>query len=685
MNKYFIASLFLLLPSMHLHADSSVTGAALFIGSAAAVNYARLHKPKTTVSNAHVLPEPGQAIHGPEYAKALNQVNTDNKRRNQINTKQLQIGKKNLKKSGFTFPHQSQEQFSAPDNCDKNNATNFLRSSRNQSHHLTATWVIHVPTYTNTKEIEIFNAAAKLEQNNPNNVLTNSGHQYSAIEEVHTISAPTFRFTSPSEYFAAAGRYEQSEQIVQPKKFNSQSEEIEHYRQLEQSKLHDTLEPLTNYNDQSHQQQFLDGFVGQTEQQHFTNPKILLDKYHTTLPSIKTGVDNNNAIISHERTFFPITSTPQGTKYTVCVHGTNATLGTSFGDDESNPNTQYLINYTQKKSFEENCIVKLLTAKWNGKYDQTAREQSGRNLAEKVKEIICMQPDQPENSVEFIAHSYGCDVARHAIQHLPPQTVRSLFALASPKTELDISERAPEIHVYGDLDGIATAENFILSKRKDTCLHNPLAHKNFRLKLNAQDVDHRTILEAIKHKNLIEKNASSHPEFRSLYFNITPANNDDDTQEISASSSTYQSHSHDKYADYSSDEESLRNSNDSDENSDGYVDCCPHDDTDKISTTAAYDIDKSRYWIKITPDCSHGRKNRRSYTESIASEANSNGVGNHLITKTVIRVVSGLEYLLGGKQSKNENDEPQKASGNGSGHADYSSDASGTTTPPATP
>lgn len=227
--------------------------------------------------------------------------------------------------------------------------------------------------------------------------------------------------------------------------------------------------------------------------------------------------------ISTERTFTPKNSSTNEIIYLPVIHGTFAKKGKSFGDDETHPITESMILYAQRMALEKNAVVKLLVIKWSGEWDEKARVESGQNLANQLNARIAKEKSNPNIniSVQVIAHSYGCDVARIMIQK-SSQDIQfgHAFFLASPPTHIDVSDRVQDFHIYGDLDGVATAEAWRLSNCTTTSIHNSLAHANIRAKIEGEDLNHKSIKSIIRYLHEIPTITENYPKENAFIVHI---------------------------------------------------------------------------------------------------------------------------------------------------------------------
>ncbi len=216
--------------------------------------------------------------------------------------------------------------------------------------------------------------------------------------------------------------------------------------------------------------------------------------------------DTNKVItVSTERTFIPRNSNTKKVIYIPVIHGTFATNGKSLGDDESHTITEAMICQAQRIALEQDAVVKLFVIKWNGEYKEKSRNDAGKSLANAMIKTIQKEDHAAQISLQVIAHSYGCDVARTMIDemHNRNQNIHfdSAYFLASPPTNIDVSGIIKDYHIYGDLDGIATAEAYRLSNRTSTSIHNPHAHMNIKL-VSSNEVNDKHNHKTIKYSGI---------------------------------------------------------------------------------------------------------------------------------------------------------------------------------------
>jgi hypothetical protein len=356
----------------------------------------------------------------------------------------------------------------------------------------------------------------------------------------------------------------------------------------------DEIERLSQFNDQTNLGLFLKT-LGTTS-----------TKDTPTSDHFKTQTANNNIVIAHEQTFIPHSQALIGKpKIFVIIHGTifndKARSSKSFG---GKPEDSFALK-AMEDAVRVGAISQVLTVKWNGRLDENARKISGQNIAKILKDRGISSQNY---SIEFIAYSYGCRVARHAIRNLPTGTVETLWTLASPndasgKTD-DVSDKTQEIHIYGDLDGIATAANYEESKYTSTQLCNPYAHTNIR----RPDRNHKTIKDDVRYLNKLKKIAyEKNPDHKCLYARVT--------------------------------------THEPEEN--------PLQDQDNL-----IGADTSTYTIEASHDPSNGTANRPTFAQAAASEAASNGVGDHIGTRVVLSGIGLLERLLARPESSSSDSSP---------------------------
>lgn len=619
MKKYFIALSFLFYHAANLRSDDRIIGAALF--GTSAIAFGALHHHNKKVDDAAVII---QNINNKEAAKArAHHISA-------INQELKEADKSLLHKFAKTIavipgppaylPFEQMENLSLEILVAMHNAPDFSNKPREEQEFIKKALNKQLNKRVDEKKAKLQNFSSKVSSSSPTTVATQviptadtanstpllityteEWHKQLPPKEPESFLLPTNQ--NPFDVAASAGAGTGSSLLAKAPATSRRhaQEKIVISASLE-NKLSEHLK-FRNPGARIAEIEKLDQFNDQTKLESFV--KKMGAAFPTNYPAsykFTTETANNQVFIAHKHTFIPHGPASGKPKIIITIHGTGAKTTTSFGGDLNNPSSRSLAIKTAQDALQNNALTQLLTIKWNGKYDQTARKASGENLATMLTNLGISAENY---DIEMIAHSYGCDVGRHAINNLPAGTVQTLFTLASPNTDFDVSDKTQEIHVYGDLDAIATAETLKLSqkagKQASTNLFNPHAHTNIRIPTN----DHKKIKAAVRYLSKLKKIADEKDAaHQCLYARVT-------TQEL-------------------------------EEN--------PEDDI--ISA------DTSTYTIETQHDPSCGEANRPTFAQAAASEAASNGIANHITTRAALAGIGFLETVFGRPQSSSSDSSP---------------------------
>ncbi|MBV8660541.1 MAG: hypothetical protein JO129_00120 [Candidatus Dependentiae bacterium] len=284
------------------------------------------------------------------------------------------------------------------------------------------------------------------------------------------------------------------------------SNDLRNYR----SKALEELESVKNLEDINSRKDFFKKYIVPPMETHDNEIEIFFGRTS----------QKESAKIYVERVYTPKNSDTTKIIYMPVIHGTFSKNAQGFGKNIEHPISEEIICQANQIALEQNATVKLFVIEWNGKLDENARKDAGKGIAEILKTRVAQENPDANISIQPIAHSYGCDVARHMILNSPDLKFDTAFFLASPQTNRNVSDQIKIVHIYGDHDAIATGETWwSISNHTSTDLHDPHAHVNIRLKDNGDDLNHKSIKNAIRYLPEIPKLLQKYPGEKALIVN----------------------------------------------------------------------------------------------------------------------------------------------------------------------